>query len=150
MKIGLKETSIIYKEHLDSVLEDLDEMKSVISRTLPRFLLNMSNALLNFETALICDWHLAAIKYVQLEFFLRNLQHSWTEFYKKSQKKKITSDFVSRRIKDIFLQSPKAWINLMSRLASREPSDSFRYLQTLIVKKPPLWQNNDKQFFCVN
>ncbi|KAJ7372369.1 hypothetical protein OS493_019817 [Desmophyllum pertusum] len=143
--MGLGYTYSIYKRVLDSVLEDSDEVKSVIRRTLPRFLANMTTAFHNFDMALNCDWQAVAIKYVQLEFYLRNLQQIWI-FPKKSIQPG-TSDFISGRMKTFFLHRPKDVLKLMLRWASEQPSDTFRYLDILTFKKPPLWENKDKTFF---
>ncbi|KAJ7372367.1 hypothetical protein OS493_019814 [Desmophyllum pertusum] len=145
-KWGLSHTYIVYKRLLDSVLEDSDQVKSIIRRTLPRFLANMTTALHNFDMALNCDWQAVAIKYVQLEFYLRNLQQIWN-ILKKSIRQPSTSDFNSGRIKTFFLHRPKDVLKLIMRWASEQPSDSFRYLDILTFKKPPLWQNKGKTFF---
>ena len=74
LKQGLHYSYRYYKKYVDFVQEGLVEVKSVISRTLPRYLAKMDTALRNFETALNCDWRAVSIKYVKLEFYLRNLQ----------------------------------------------------------------------------
>ena len=136
---GLQEAYITYKQLLDFVLEDLNQVKSVISRTLPRFLAKMDTALRNFDMALNCDWQAVSVRYVQLEFYLRNLQHIWT--YHETSPVLGTSEFRSRRIKNVLLQPSNELLKLMLRLASNQPSDSFRYLARLSFLKPPLWQN---------
>lgn len=145
IEMGLHETYIIYKQNLDFVLEGLDQVKAVIGRTLPRFLAKMDTALRNFETALNCDWQAVSVKYVQLEFYLRNLQQIWT-FHQTSLQLSI-SDFLSRRIKNVLLHPSHELLKLMLRLASKQLSDSFKYLESLIFMKPPLWENKDKKFF---
>ena len=51
MKKGLHEAYLTYKQLLDFVFENLNEVKSVISKTLPRYLAKMNTTLYNFETA---------------------------------------------------------------------------------------------------
>lgn len=119
--------------------------KSVISRTLPCFLGKMDTALRNFETALNCDWRAVSVKYVQLEFYLRNIWYIWTLHQTSLQL--LTSDFRSRRIKDVLLQPSNGQLELRLRLASKQQSDSFKYLESLVFTKPPLWENKDKRFY---
>jgi len=143
-KRDLHETYFIYKQYLEFVLEDLFQLKSVISRTLPRFLGTMDTALRNFETALNCDWRAVSVKYVQLAYYLRNLWRIWT-FHQPSLPL-VTSDFLSRRIKSVLLQPSNELLELMLRLASKQQSDPFKYLKSLLFMKPPLWENKDKSF----
>ena len=143
--MGLYTWYHIYKRLLDSVLENLDQVKSVISRTLPRFLAKMDSALRNFEKALNCDWEAVSVKHVQLEFYLRTLQRIWT--YHRTSLQLVTSDFLSRRIKNVLLQPSNELIKLLLRLASKQSSDSFTYIENLTFKIPPLWRNKDKKFF---
>lgn len=142
---GLHYSYLTYKQYLEFVLEDLVQVKSVIRRTLPRFLAKMDTALRNFETALNCDWRAVSVKYVQLEFYLRNLRQIWT--FHQTFLPVGTSDFISRRIKNVLLQPSNELLELMLRLASKQQSDSFKYLESLIFKKPPLWENKDKKIF---
>ena len=144
-KKDLHETYFIYKQYLEFVLEDLFQVKSVISRTLPHFLGKMDTALRNFEAALNCDWRAIGVKYVQLEFYLRNIWHIWT--FRQTSLPLVTSEFLSRRIKNVLLQSSNELLAHMLRLTSKQQSDSFKYLESLIFKKPPLWENKDKKFY---
>ena len=96
---GLHYSYLYYKQFPDSVLEDLVQVKPVISRKLPRFLAKMDTALSNFETALNCDWRAVSVKYVQLEYYVRNLQLIWS--FHQTFLPLRTSDFLSRRIKDV-------------------------------------------------
>ena len=129
----------IYKQYLEFVLEDLFQVKSVISRTLPNFLTKMDTALRNFETALNCDWRSVSVKYVQLEFYLRNIWYIWT--LRQSSLPLVTSEFLLRRIKSVLLQPWNELLEHMLRLAS------FKYLESLVFKKPPLWENKNKKFY---
>jgi len=104
----------------------------------------MDTALRNFETALRCDWRAVSVKYVQLEFYLRNIWYIWTLHQTSLQL--LTSDFLSRRIKDVLLQPSNELLERMLRLASKQQSDSFKYLESLVFKKPLLWENKDKTF----
>ncbi len=144
MKSGLHYTYINYKQHLDFVLEDLNQVKSVINRKLPSFFAKMDTALRNFETALNCDWQAVSVKYVQLEFYLRNLQQIW--MYQQTTLQLPVSDFLSHRVKNVLLKPSDELLKLILRLASKQPSDSFRYLASLRFLKPPLWQDKDKLF----
>ena len=144
-KHGLRETYIIYKKYLDFVLEDLFEIKSVISRTLPRFLGTMDTALHKFQTALNCDWRAVSVKYVQLEYYLRNLWYIWN--FHRTSLRLITSEFLSRRIKNVLLQPSNELLKLILKLASKQQSASFKYLESLLFLKPPLWENKDKKFY---
>ena len=146
-KQGLHHSYLSYKQFLDFVLEDLVEVKSVISRTLPRFLAKMDTALSNLETALNCDWRAVSVKYVQLEYYLRNLQQTWT-LHQPSLLLAGNSDLISRRIKGVLLQPSNELLELMLRLASKQQlADSYKYLESLIFLKPPLWENKGKKFY---
>ena len=144
-KQDLHETNFIYKQYLEFVLEDLFQVKSVISRTLPRFLGKMDTGLRNFEAALNCDWQAVSVKYVQLEYYLRNIWHIWT--FHQTSLRLVTSEFLSLRIENVLLQPSNELLELMLRLASKQQSDSFKYLKSLLFKKPPLWENKDKKFY---
>ena len=144
-KHGLRGTYIIYKKYLDFVLEDLFEIKSVISRTLPRFLGTMDTALRKFQTALNCDWRAVSVEYVQLEYYLRNLWYIWN--FRRTSLRLIPSEFLSRRIKNVLLQPSNELLKLILKLASKQQSASFKYLKSLIFLKPPLWENKDKKFY---
>lgn len=143
---GLQYSYLYYKQFLDLVLEDLVQVKSVIRRTLPRFLAKTDRALSNFEAALNCDWWAISVKYVQLEYYLRNLQRIWT-FYQTSLPLR-TSDFLSHRIKDVLLQTSNDFLKLLLRLGSEQQSaDSLKYLEILKFEKPPLSENKGKGIF---
>lgn len=144
-KKDLHEMYFIYKQYLEFVLEDLFQVKSVISRTLPNFLTKMDTALCNFETALNCDWRSVSVKYVQLEFYLRNIWYIWT--LRQSSLPLVTSEFLSRRIKNVLLQPSNELLEHMLRLALNQQSDLFKYLESLVFKKPPLWENKNKKFY---
>ena len=144
-KTDLQETYFIYKQYLEFVLEDLFQVKSVISRTLPRFLGKMDTAMRNFETALNCDRRAVSVKYVQLEFYLRNIWYIWT--FRRTSLGLVTSEFLSRRIKNVLLQPSNELLEHMLRLASKQQSDSFKYLESLKFMKPPLWEDKNKKFY---
>ena len=146
---GLHDSYLYYKQFLDFVLKNVVQVKSVISTTLPRFLTKMDTALRNLQTALNCDWREVSIKYVQLEYYLRNLQRTWIlyQHYQSSIPLR-TSDFLSRRIKDVLLQPSNELLELMLKLASKQQSaDSLKYLENLKFKKAPLWETKDEEFF---
>ena len=142
---NLHYTYFRYKQYLGLVLKDLSQVKSVISRTLPHFLGKMDTALRNFETLLSCDWRAVSAKYVQLEFYLRNTWYIWT--FHQTSLPLVTSEFLSRRIKNVLLQPSNELLEHTLRLASEQQRDSFKYLESLIIEKPPLWENIDKEVY---
>ena len=76
-----------YKESLDLVIENSDEVKSSMSINgkLPRFLTKMNFALIDYDKTLSCDWQAIAIKYVQLSFQVRNLNFGFKLYTKRKQ-----------------------------------------------------------------
>ena len=132
---GLRGTYRTYKQLLKLASEDVNEMKSVIRRTLPSFLAKMDIALRNLNTALNCDWQVIAMKCVYVEFYLSNLSQI-LNFYE-DPRKLAASNFVAGRTRFLFLQPSTEILKLLSRL-SGPPSDPFRYLDILTFNKPPM------------
>jgi len=129
-----------YKESLDLVLENSDEVKSSmpINGKLPRFLAKMNFALTNYDTTLSCDWQAVAIKYVQLSFQVRNLNF-WNQAVHETNTVPSISDFLSKRMEKAILQHSEESLKLVLKLASGEPTEHYNYLRILRFTKPPLW-----------
>ena len=129
-----------YKESLDLVLENSDEVKSSMSINgkLPRFLAKMNFALTAYDTTLSCDWQTVAIKYVQLSFQVRNVNF-WNQAVYETNTVPSISDFLSKRMEKAILQHSEQSLQLVLKLASGEPSEHYNYLRILRFTKPPMW-----------
>ncbi|KAJ7370124.1 hypothetical protein OS493_034053 [Desmophyllum pertusum] len=136
-----------YKESLDLVVEKSDEVKSSmpVNGKLPRFLAKMNFALTNYDTTLSCDWQAVAIKYIQLSFHVRNLNF-WVQAVHETLTVPSVSDFLSNRMINAILQHSEESLQLVLKLASGKPSETFNYLRILRFQKPPMWRETFSSF----
>lgn len=129
-----------YKQNLDLVMENLDEVKSsmTLNGRLPRYLRKMNSVLNIYDETLNCDWQIVAIKYVQLSFQVRNIN-----FWQKAVRRTLTvpsvSEFLSQRMTDIILQPSDESLRLVLKLAFKKSFGNFNYLRILRFTKPPFW-----------
>ena len=130
-----------YKESFDLAKESSDDVKlsMAFDGKLPRFLVKMNNALQSYDTTLNCDWQSIAFKYALLSFQVRNINY-WQQAVHETSTVPSVSDFLSERMKKIFLQPSEDLRKLILKLASNPPSEEFRHLKVLRFIKPPMWR----------
>ena len=129
-----------YKQNLDLVMENLDEVKSsmTLNGRLPRYLRKMNSVLNIYDETLNCDWQIVAIKYVQLSFQVRNINF-WQEAVRRTLTVPSVSEFLSQRMTDVILQPSDESLRLVLKLASKKSFGNFNYLRILRFTKPPFW-----------
>ena len=130
-----------YKHNFDLAKESSDDVKLSLAfdGRLPRFLVKMNNALQSYDTTLDCDWQSIAIKYALLSFQVRNINY-WQQTVHQTSTVPSVSDFLSKRMTKIFFQPSEHLKKLILKLASKPPSEEFRYLRVVRFRKPPMWR----------
>ncbi|XP_067057907.1 uncharacterized protein [Acropora muricata] len=135
----------VFKNGLDMILEQSDEVKSFITRQerRPHFLSKVKYALHSYESTLNCEWQAITAKYIQLRFQIYNLNF-WIESVQEKLTMPSVSDFISERMQNFIFQASEESLQLAIKLTSSKPTEEYTYFRLLRFRRPPFWDETFK------